>query len=133
MRNIILSSFLLLSGCYMANGSPPASTYWIKNGIGLSYKDADYCYEKSKIEALNKKELNKFLYLDDKFNKNPIDMINNHKDEYKEYNNLMNKISLLHRQCFYDLGYRFQAPLYWCLAQDGDNTRICMENMKYRN
>lgn len=133
MKNIILLSILLLSGCYILNGSPSQPRYWLKNGIGLSYKDADYCYKKSKAEALNKKELDKFIYLDNKFKKDPIDMLNNHKNEYREYNNLMNKISLLHRQCFYDLGYRFQAPLYWCLAQDGDNTRICMENMKYRN
>ena len=36
-------------------------------------------------------------------------------------------------ECIYKLGYRFNSPLYWCLAQDGDNTKICIDNMKYRN
>ena len=66
-------------------------------------------------------------------NKDPIEMIKNHKKEYSEYLIILNKISELNRECFYNLGYRFRAPLYWCLAQDGDNSRICLENMKYKN
>ncbi|MFU2089806.1 hypothetical protein ACLSZN_09445 [Avibacterium avium] len=133
MREVMFLSIFLLSGCYLANGSPPPSTYWIKNSVKISYQEAYACYNKSKEIALDKNESKRFSYLENKFKGNPIDMINNHKNEYEDYNNLINKISKLNRQCFYELGYRFKPPLKWCLAQDGDNTRICIENMKYRN
>lgn len=53
-------------------------------------------------------------------------------NEYQEYLYLSELIPP-NSQCYYDLGYRFKAPLTWCLTQDGDNTKICIENMKYRN
>ena len=55
------------------------------------------------------------------------------KQDYERYSYLIRKEGAYFRNCIYQLGYRFKAPLYWCLAQDGDNTRTCTENMKYRN
>lgn len=132
MKYIVFIICFLLSGCYLANGSPASYNYWIKNGRKVSIEDGKKCYLLAR-EKLNISERKEFSYLENKFNKNPIDMINNHKVEYERYSFLIKKVTLQRRQCYYDLGYRFKAPLYWCLAQDGDNTRICMENMKYRN
>ncbi|HJF73755.1 hypothetical protein [Gallibacterium anatis] len=131
--NLLLVLLLvLLSGCYLANGPPPSSTYWVKNGVRISYQEAYVCYKKSKAKSLDENELKRFTYLENKFKENPIDMINNHKDEYEDYYNLLDKISKLNSQCFYDLGYRFRPPLKWCLVQNGDSANICIENMKYR-
>lgn len=130
MKHIIFCS-LFLSGCYLANGSPSSSNYWIKDGKSISYKDASECYAKSQARALSvDAEKSRFSYLERKFNDNPIDMINNHKDDYFEYVMLSKSISKLNKECFYHLGYRFQAPLYWCVAES--NMKTCRENQKYR-
>ncbi|OBX06371.1 hypothetical protein QV08_10470, partial [Gallibacterium salpingitidis] len=55
------------------------------------------------------------------------------KNEYKRYREVTRLNEKYYEQCLYDSGFRFRPPLVWCLAQDGDNTKICMENMKYRN
>jgi hypothetical protein len=54
------------------------------------------------------------------------------KNEVNEYEAYLKIAFSLRDQCYYELGYRFNAPLYWCLAQDGNNTKTCRENMKYR-
>ncbi|MFZ7256771.1 hypothetical protein [Avibacterium avium] len=78
MKKINLLLVLLLSGCYLANGPPPSSTYWVKNGVYISYQEAYTCYEKSKEKSLDENELKRFTYLENKFKKNPINMINNY-------------------------------------------------------
>ena len=36
--------------------------------------------------------------------------------------------------CYYDLGYRFTAPIYWCLSLDSSiNKEVCEQYKKYRN
>ena len=123
---LLLILTLILSGCYLANGSPSLSKFWLKNGKSFSMKERDDCLAKAD-NVLGER----FFYLrkkdnedSDKFYETP---------EYQEFLVYLKKESRLMNKCFYDLGYRFQAPLYWCLAQDGDNTKICIENMKYRN
>lgn len=123
----------LLTGCYLANGPSPSSTYWMKNGKKITYAERKQCYQVSKKKALNEIELKRFDFLENKFDSDPIDMINNHKQEYEEYEKFLEKIREKNLKCFYDLGYRFKAPISWCLAHIGDNIDICMENMKYRN
>ncbi|SUB34674.1 Uncharacterised protein [[Pasteurella] mairii] len=72
----------------------------------------------------------RFLYLREKDKNNSSSLSPQERTEYYGY---FLKSREQVSNCFYNLGYRFKAPLYWCLAQDGDNSRICMENMKYRN
>ncbi|PJG84587.1 hypothetical protein [Conservatibacter flavescens] len=114
---------LLLSGCYLANGSPSSVNFWIKNNKKISFKEIVSC-EKGAYASLGKRSLQ--LY--NKFRNG--DHLNN--EENKELNKYDMQATFLVRQCYYDLGYRFNAPIHWCLAQDGDNSRICVENMKYR-
>ena len=133
MKWIMLVITTFLTGCYLANGSPSPATYWVKNGKSISYEEAKKCYIQSKGNILNKFNLDRFNYLEDKYNKNPIKMIDEYKNEYSEYIHFLDAISILNRECFYHSGYRFRAPIQWCLAQDGDNTKICIDNMKYRN
>lgn len=133
MKKLVILVSMFVSGCYLANGSPPSSNYWVKEGNKINYRDSKECYIKSRNKILNEVNEDRFNYLEEKYNKDPIDMIKNHKKEYSEYLIILNKISELNRECFYNLGYRFRAPLYWCLAQDVDNSRICLENMKYKN
>ena len=133
-RFLLFILTISLSSCYLANGSPNSFIYWVKNNKKISFVDVKKCSKLSKKYVLNNK--NKWeLYneLRNKFNEDPIKMINFNKEEYKQYENLVYKLEKNKNKCYYDLGYRFQAPLYWCLAQDGDNTKICIENMKYRN
>ncbi|BFQ92711.1 hypothetical protein QRO24_02285 [Gallibacterium anatis] len=130
----ILLTFLLstfLSGCYLANGPPSSYNYWIKNGRKVSVEDRDKCYLLA-IKSLNISERKEFYYLNNKFNENPINMINNHKSDYEKYSFLIKKVGQQSNQCYYDLGYRFIPPLTWCLVQNGDSANICIENMKYR-
>ena len=129
----LLSLIIVLSGCYLANGSPSETNFWIKNGKKISSDERLLCYEKTENLILSKEDKISFYRLQSKYLQDRVNMITNHKKEYDQYIFLLNKISILSSKCFYDLGYRFQAPLYWCLAQDGDNTKICIENMKYRN
>ncbi len=130
---LLLSLIIVLSGCYMANGSPSSFNYWLKNNKRVSSNDVEKCSQISEKYVLKtKKEQEVYNYLRAKFNKDPIKMINYYKEEYEQYQYIIHKLGVFHYKCYYDLGYRFQAPLYWCLAQDGDNTRICRENMKYR-
>ncbi|QLB12882.1 hypothetical protein EV697_10819 [Bisgaardia hudsonensis] len=129
---LLLSLILVLSGCYLANGSPPEYSFWKKNGIELSDIDAENCYQRAKYSSLNEEEKERFDFLEKIAVNSLAKMAFYHESEYKEYLNFLNKLDVLKNQCLYDLGYRFQAPLYWCLAQDGDNTQTCIENMKYR-
>ncbi|OOR95008.1 hypothetical protein B0186_11465 [Canicola haemoglobinophilus] len=128
MKKLIFIFSLLLSGCYLANGSPPDTKYWLRNGKQISFEDIVHCDEQvfpylgERYEYLSRKR-QKIGFID--FSEN--------KDEFEEYENYLNKAFSLVNQCYYNLGYRFQPPLVWCLAQDGDNTKICLENMKYRN
>ncbi|OBX06307.1 hypothetical protein QV08_10600 [Gallibacterium salpingitidis] len=128
MKNIVFIICFLLSGCYLANGSPHPNNYWIKNGKKMSIEDDNRCSSKvypnlgERYISLSKKQ-DKLGWTE--FYKN--------QTEYKEFYSYLEIASKLMSKCYYDLGYRFKAPLYWCLAQDGDNTRVCMENMKYRN
>ena len=93
MRFILCVSIMLLSGCYMANGSPNSTYYWVKNGRGLSYKDKVYCSK----------------------------LIHDGKEIY------------INAKCYYELGYRFTAPIYWCFALDSSTNReTCREYEKYR-
>ncbi len=127
MKLLLILLVFLLNGCYLANGSPSESNYWIKEGRKISYTDRKKC----KDEVHNTFD-ERFFYLLNKFNNDYLNLRKN-VEEYKEFETYLEKESLLISQYYYNLGYRFKAPLYWCLAQDGDNTRICTENMKYRN
>lgn len=114
---------LLLSSCYLANGSPSSVNFWIKNNKKISFEEIQNC-ERKAYSSIGEKSL--LLY-----NKFRGGVLTN--NERKEHSSYTKQATPLVRQCYYELGYRFTAPLYWCLAQDGDNTRICTENMKYRN
>ncbi|QLB12890.1 hypothetical protein EV697_10827 [Bisgaardia hudsonensis] len=123
---LLLSLTLVLSGCYLANGSPSQTNFWIKNGKVVPYTDINTC----KINANNILG-ERYIYLLDKFD-NDYMVFRNNTQEYQEFSKYTEKQSILINECLYQKGYRFNAPLYWCLAQDGDNTRTCIENMKYR-
>lgn len=127
MSKSILLVSLLLSGCYLANGSPNETEYWIKNGKKITYTEKKNCLDKAHVSLGSH-----FVYLLNKFDKDPILFLDNKLDS-KEFSDYLKQESKLISKCYYDLGYRFRPPLYWCLAQDGDNTNICLENMKYRN
>lgn len=126
MKNLLFTMSLILSGCYLANGSPDSHVFWKKiYGIDDG-KDWKNCRRKSfdsltsaQREILNRGEKNwEEVYLN--------------KDSYKFYKDAMGLEEKYFASCLYEFGYRFRPPLYWCLAQDGNNTKICMENMKYR-
>ncbi|MFU2058080.1 hypothetical protein ACLSZY_00380 [Avibacterium volantium] len=121
--SILLFSLLLLSGCYLANGSPGSLNYWVKDGEKAPYKHFKYCddFSRSKMSS-------RYFYLENKFYNSTSD-----KREDDEFMKLYRRKDALVNQCLYDIGYRFRPPLKWCLAQDGDNTKTCIENMKYRN
>lgn len=119
---IILTLFL--HGCYLANGSPSSASYWFRNGKAISYRDIKAC-ENQVYSSLGERFL--YLHRKDEYD-NTIS--SQEREEYSEY--LANARKYVNN-CFYNLGFRFNPPLYWCLAQDGDNTKICIENMKYRN
>lgn len=128
MKRILFLS-LLLSGCYLANGSPSSYHYWLKNDKVITYNDMKFC-EKKVYLTLGER----FKYLSKMMEINGwISMRENYRKEYNEYIAYITKASPYISYCYYELGYRFRPPIYWCLAQDGDNTRICTENMKYRN
>ncbi|WP_025267121.1 hypothetical protein [Bibersteinia trehalosi] len=124
MNKYLTCLVLLLSGCYLANGSPSDIKFWMKDGQIISVREIWNCEQKA-YASLGERSL--FLY--NKF-RNKESLSN---EEYKELSKYIPKATLIVRQCYYDLGYRFKAPLSWCLAQDGDNTKVCIENMKYRN
>lgn len=127
MKKVIFIFSLLLSGCYLANGSPSETAYWFKNKQKISYSEAKNC-----LNNVRSKSDKRFFYLLEKEKRNPIEFREN-REEYQEYSKYLKIEDKLINQCYYNLGYRFNPPLVWCLAQDGDNTRICVENMKYRN
>lgn len=119
---VFLLSFLL-SGCYLANGSPKESNDWIKKGSKISYTEKKKCQDE--IHSTFDK---RFFYLLNKFDNDYLNLRKN-VEEYKEFEAYLEKESQLISQCYYDLGYRFKAPLPWCLAQYGDNTKICIEKI----
>ncbi|MGX2975596.1 hypothetical protein ACWIUH_10665 [Ursidibacter arcticus] len=127
MKRFIFMFCFLLTGCYLANGSPSESNYWVKEGKKISFLEKKNC----QVNAYSNFD-KRFFYLLEKEEREPIEFRKNEL-EYQEYLKYLNIESKLISKCYYDLGYRFRPPLYWCLAQDGDNTRICTENMKYRN
>ncbi|NBI41716.1 hypothetical protein GVX86_09720 [[Haemophilus] felis] len=127
MKKFILLFPLFISGCYLANGSPPAHRFWMKNDGTYEGKEWEYCSKKS-YESLNEYQLRLINKAEDNWKE-----LYQNKEEYKKYREALKIESKVFSQCLYDSGYRFRPPLYWCLAQDGDNTNICSENMKYRN
>lgn len=137
MKKLVLIFPFLISGCYLANGSPNSYKFWTKDGKHISYVERQFCFERSK-STLNKKDKERLEYLEDRYkelgysNDGFSIMRTEYPNEYQEYLYLSELIPP-NSQCYYDLGYRFKAPLTWCLTQDGDNTKICIENMKYRN
>ena len=72
--------------------------------------------ERKKVETLylTKEERDSLDKLGDEFMKEPFKLMDN-KAKYDRYNSLVDKVSVLSSKCFYDLGYRFNAPFYWCL------------------
>ncbi|MDO9832535.1 hypothetical protein Q7381_11880 [Glaesserella parasuis] len=128
MKVLLVLLVFLLNGCYLANGSPSSVEFWVKNGNKISINEVRSCQEKSFL-SLGKR----FEFLKSQFYKNGEYHPDQNSIYYKEYSEYRREASRRNAQCFYGLGYRFKAPLYWCLAQDGDNTRICTENIKYRN
>ncbi|WP_044470371.1 hypothetical protein [Mannheimia massilioguelmaensis] len=131
MRKLSTIFSLLLLGCYLANGSPNAYTFWIKDGRHISASEMKFCFDKnkSKLGSANKKRLE---YLETRYEKlGYLKMKTEYPNEYQEYRSLRELIPS-NTSCYYELGYKFSAPLYWCMAQDGDNASICRENAKYR-
>ena len=127
MRYLILSCLILvLSGCYLANGPPSEVEFWTQNGKKISNEEQTVCDKK--VEALYLTRDERVLYhkLQDEFEKDPMKVIDN-QEKYNEYNSLSDKIATLSRKCFYDLGYHFAAPFYWCLAGNMD---ICKMNAR---
>ncbi|OOS02140.1 hypothetical protein B0186_00575 [Canicola haemoglobinophilus] len=130
MKKLILFLPLFVAGCflpYMGNGSPPETKYWLKNGKKMSFEDISHC-DKQVFPYLGER----YEYLYRKRQKIGFIEFYENKNESEEYENYLNKASKLLSQCYYNLGFRFNPPLTWCLAES-DNTKICLENMKYRN
>ena len=113
-------------------GSPGAHIFWVKDRKVISYNEIEFCFEKSKGK-LNQNERTKFDDLERKYKKlGYLIMKNKYPDEYKEYDKLRNLIPS-NTACYYNLGYRFTAPIYWCMALDSPtNAKYCRENEKYR-
>lgn len=129
MRYLILSCLILvLSGCYLGNGPPSEVEFWTQNGKKISNEEQTVCDKK--VEALYLTRDERVLYhrLRDEFRKDPIGIIHN-QEKYNKYSAILDKISVLSSKCYYDLGYSFKAPFYWCL--NGNNMHICKENIKY--
>ena len=127
---ILLFSLFLLSGCYLANGSPSSYIFWESPPNMTKEKDKKIsvnCYEDAR-NSLN--DIQKKLF--DKGSASWKDVYAD-KNGYKIFEEAVNLHQKYFFQCLYNSGYRFRPPLIWCLAQDGNNTRICIENMKYRN
>ncbi len=118
---------MFLLGCYLANGSPSKTNFWIKNGKAISYADIETCNEYAH-NILDER----YVYLLDKFD-NDYMALKNNTLEYQEFSKYLERQSSLMSECFYKKGYRFNPPVYWCLAQDMDNTKTCVKNRKYRN
>ena len=137
MKLLLVLLVFLLNGCYLANGSPNSTEFWVKDGKRISYEERQFCFEKNKSK-LKKKDKERFEYLKNRYKRLGYSndgfsiMRTEYPNEYQEYLYLSGLIPS-NAHCYYELGYKFRPPIYWCLAQDGDNTRICMENMKYRN
>lgn len=130
MRKIIFLLPLLLSGCYLANGAPPATDFWVKNGKKISTEEYSICSNKVYPNLGGR-----YKYLYEKREQLGFSEFYKNKEEWDEYYSYLVMATRLIAKCLYEeLGYRFKPPLYWCLAQDGaDNTRVCLDNMKYRN
>ncbi|WIM84872.1 hypothetical protein QP020_02240 [Gallibacterium anatis] len=130
MRKIFILFSFLLSGCYLANGSPSSYVFWESPKNITEEEDKkiwDDCYDGA-IYRLS--DIQKKLF--DKGSKSWEEVYEN-ESEYKIFEEAVNLHQKYFFQCLYNSGYRFRPPLIWCLAQDGNNTRICIENMKYRN
>ncbi len=128
MRYLILSCLILvLSGCYLGNGPPPEDEFWVQNNQKISDSEQRVCYKKVETLYLTRNERELFHNLQDEFMKDPMKMMDN-QEKYNKYKLLLHKISVLSSKCFYDLGYHFAAPFYWCLAGNMD---ICKMNSGY--
>ncbi|MFA9500272.1 hypothetical protein ACERCG_07600 [Mannheimia sp. E30BD] len=127
MRLIILSlSLLILGGCYLANGSPQATTYFLKNSRQISYDDMKYCTNK-----VYKSLGIRFLSLSNKGKSEGLaNMKYNNPSEYQEYSKYLDYAEPIISQCYFELGYKFTAPYYWCIAES--NMETCKINQKYR-
>ncbi len=129
MKVLLIFLIFLLSGCYLANGSPSQYKFWIKPQASVEEQKNDWAFcRKQSNDNLSKADKNLLKEGDTNW-----ESLYQRKQDYERYSYLIRKEGAYFRACIYQLGYRFKAPLYWCLAQDGDNTRICTENMKYRN
>lgn len=128
MKKVIFLFSLLLSGCYLANGSPGEMNFWVKDGKKISFEKYNVCAKKV-FPSLG----DRYIYLYKK--KEQLGWIEFYKNkrEAEEYDSYLSIAFKFVDKCLYDSGYRFRPPLIWCLAQDGNNTKICIENMKYRN
>lgn len=121
MKLILVVTFLL-SGCYMANGSPSSTEYWVKNGKKITYSEISNC-----DESIYSNLGERFEYLDKKLK---YKSSKEYKDEYAEYLAYIKKAKPLVSKCYFDLGYRFSAPYYWCTVEHNMDT--CKINQKYR-
>lgn len=45
MKVLLVLLVFLLNGCYLANGSPSESKYWLRNGKTISIEDNKKCSE----------------------------------------------------------------------------------------
>ncbi|MBN6711952.1 hypothetical protein JFL47_14205 [Haemophilus haemoglobinophilus] len=129
MKKLILFLPLFIAGCflpYMGNGTPSSYKFWVKKDDSLRGQEWRYCSNKAN------EQLDKFQQeLIDEGNKNWSELYKN-KEKYQMYEDTIKLNSKYLFQCLYKSGYRFNPPLTWCLAES-DNTKICLENMKYRN
>ncbi len=57
-----------------------------------------------------------------------FDKLYANKKDFNQYSALLDILTRYERKCFYDLGYHFAAPFYWCLAGNMD---ICKMNAGY--
>lgn len=130
MKYIVFIICFLLSGCYLANGSPSSFKFWYapENISDVKkekiWNDCDYMAY-SILDSNQKKIFDK--------GNSSWEKVYENKDEYKIFKEAIKLHQRYLFQCLYNSGLYFRPPLKWCLAQDGDNTKVCMENMKYRN
>lgn len=94
MKKCILLFPLLLVGCYLANGAPLSTNYWVKQGEIITSNEQTFCHKKI-YGSFN----HRFNYLDNLFWNDKLSSI-----EYEEYSQYLRIAKPMISKCYFDLG-----------------------------